>query len=99
MSSTAEPKSELPHDAQVAEESEEIEKSDEASSGHEESLKREEQERPEAPTRTKSHASVNDVSSIPNGGLNAWLQVAGAFSLFFNTWFVRSRRYDAWVLG
>lgn len=36
--------------------------------------------------KTKSKASVNDVSSIPNGGLLAWLQVAGAFSLFLNTW-------------
>jgi hypothetical protein len=31
-------------------------------------------------------ASVNNVSSIPNGGLRAWLQVAGVFFLFFNTW-------------
>lgn len=30
--------------------------------------------------------SVNNVSSIPNGGLRAWLQVAGAFVLFLNTW-------------
>lgn len=26
-----------------------------------------------------------DASTIPNGGLQAWLQVAGGFSLFFNT--------------
>jgi hypothetical protein len=25
-------------------------------------------------------------SSIPNGGFNAWLQVAGSFMLFFNSW-------------
>ena len=31
-------------------------------------------------------ASVNNVSSIPNGGLRAWLQVVGVFFLFFNTW-------------
>lgn len=31
-------------------------------------------------------ASVNNVSSIPNGGLGAWLQVLGVFFLFFNTW-------------
>jgi hypothetical protein len=31
-------------------------------------------------------ASVNNVSSIPNGGLRAWLQVLGVFFLFFNTW-------------
>jgi hypothetical protein len=23
---------------------------------------------------------------VPNGGYKAWLQVAGAFCLFFNTW-------------
>lgn len=32
-----------------------------------------------------SKASVNNYASIPNGGLVAWLQVAGAFALFFNT--------------
>jgi len=26
----------------------------------------------------------------PDGGLRAWSQVAGAFILFFNTWYVRS---------
>ena len=31
-------------------------------------------------------ASVNNISSIPNGGLRAWLQVVGVFFLFFNTW-------------
>lgn len=31
---------------------------------------------------------VNDVESIPNGGLAAWLQVLGAFFLFFNSWYV-----------
>jgi hypothetical protein len=29
---------------------------------------------------------VNDMTSVPNGGLMAWLQVAGSFFLFFNTW-------------
>lgn len=33
-----------------------------------------------------SMASVNNISSIPNGGLKAWLQVLGAFFLMFNTW-------------
>lgn len=28
---------------------------------------------------------------VPDGGLVAWLQVAGGFSLFFNTWYVASR--------
>ena len=35
--------------------------------------------------------SVNNVASIPNGGLLAWLQVAGAFVLFLNTWYVPSK--------
>lgn len=33
-----------------------------------------------------SKHSVNNVSSIPNGGLTAWLQVVGSFFLMFNTW-------------
>ncbi len=36
--------------------------------------------------RRLHHGHVNDLSSVPNGGLKAWLQVAGAFVLFFNTW-------------
>ncbi|KAF2148920.1 major facilitator superfamily transporter monocarboxylate [Myriangium duriaei CBS 260.36] len=46
-----------------------------------------------APTQTKveqpaapAPPTANDASSIPDGGLVAWLQVAGGFSLFFNTW-------------
>lgn len=27
-------------------------------------------------------------SEAPNGGLHAWLQVAGAFCLYLNTWWV-----------
>ncbi|KAJ4305390.1 hypothetical protein N0V90_000921 [Kalmusia sp. IMI 367209] len=34
----------------------------------------------------KSQPSVNNAAAIPNGGLTAWLQVLGAFFLFFNTW-------------
>lgn len=30
--------------------------------------------------------SVHNTSSIPDGGLWAWLQVLGAFVLFFNSW-------------
>ncbi|KAH7138956.1 major facilitator superfamily domain-containing protein [Dendryphion nanum] len=30
--------------------------------------------------------SVNNVESIPDGGVTAWLQVLGAFFLFFNSW-------------
>lgn len=29
-------------------------------------------------------------NEIPDGGLFAWLQVAGAFCIFFNTWFVNN---------
>lgn len=31
-----------------------------------------------------SKVSVNNYAAIPNGGLHAWLQVAGGFMLFFN---------------
>ncbi|KAL4892315.1 major facilitator superfamily domain-containing protein [Aspergillus ambiguus] len=34
----------------------------------------------------KAKASANDASTIPNGGLKAWLQVFGTFFIFFNTW-------------
>jgi hypothetical protein len=36
-------------------------------------------------------ASIRDASSIPDGGLWAWLQVLGAFFLFFNSWYVLIR--------
>lgn len=29
---------------------------------------------------------VKPARTIPNGGLQAWLQVVGAFFLYFNTW-------------
>ena len=78
-----EPKSELP----VEEPAEEVEKgSSHSSSGHDEPQKPEPQQDGGKVQKTKSQASVNDISSIPNGGLRAWLQVLGAFSLFFNTW-------------
>ncbi|KAK4956900.1 hypothetical protein LTR28_005854, partial [Elasticomyces elasticus] len=32
-----------------------------------------------------SAPSVNNVRSVPNGGLLAWVQVAGSFFLFFNS--------------
>ena len=31
-------------------------------------------------------ASASLPVEVPNGGLMAWIQVAGAFSIFFNTW-------------
>lgn len=34
----------------------------------------------------KSRHSVRNAGAIPNGGLTAWLQVVGAFFLFFNSW-------------
>lgn len=33
-----------------------------------------------------SKPSVNNIKSVPNGGLTAWLQVMSSFFLFFNTW-------------
>lgn len=32
--------------------------------------------------------SVNNINSVPDGGLKAWLQVLGSFFLMFNTWCV-----------
>jgi len=37
-------------------------------------------------TAKSANPSVNNVNAIPNGGLVAWLQVLGAFFLFFNSW-------------
>lgn len=37
-------------------------------------------------TRSGKAVSVNNVAAIPNGGTKAWLQVLGAFFLFFNSW-------------
>ena len=39
----------------------------------------------EGPAETLSQSS----DKIPDGGFFAWLQVAGAFCIFFNTWFVK----------
>ena len=36
--------------------------------------------------RSGKAVSVNNVAAIPNGGTKAWLQVLGAFTLFFNSW-------------
>jgi hypothetical protein len=36
--------------------------------------------------RSGKAVSVNNISAIPNGGTTAWLQVLGAFFLFFNSW-------------
>ena len=40
------------------------------------------------PSETKEKANVNNTDAVPNGGLKAWLQVAGSFFLTFNTWSV-----------
>lgn len=37
-------------------------------------------------TAKSANPSVNNIKAIPNGGLTAWLQVLGAFFLFFNSW-------------
>jgi len=41
-------------------------------------------------TVKSANPSVNNINAIPNGGLRAWLQVLGAFFLFFNSWYVWS---------
>lgn len=33
-----------------------------------------------------SKPSVNNIRSVPNGGVKAWLQVLASFFLFFNSW-------------
>lgn len=35
---------------------------------------------------SSSTPEVKPARTIPNGGLQAWLQVVGAFFLYFNTW-------------
>lgn len=47
-----------------------------AADGEGESLARVQSEKP----------SVNNIKLVPNGGLNAWLQVISSFFVFFNTW-------------
>jgi hypothetical protein len=39
---------------------------------------------PESLGGEETPASASD--TVPNGGLVAWVQVAGAFCIFFNTW-------------
>jgi len=73
------------HDAQIPaapQQPDDVEK--QLSSSNEPQLHNGQAPAPVAPTG----AHVNDLSSIPNGGAVAWMQVAGAFSLFFNTWYV-----------
>lgn len=46
-----------------------------------------EKEAPKDITETSSSTpEVKPARTIPNGGLQAWLQVVGAFFLYFNTW-------------
>ena len=40
----------------------------------------------EKPIEMKGKQSVQQLPPIPDGGLVAWLQVLGSFSLFFNSW-------------
>ena len=37
-------------------------------------------------SKVSTKPSVNNIRSVPNGGLKAWLQVLGVFFVFFNTW-------------
>jgi hypothetical protein len=43
--------------------------------------------------RSGKAVSVNNVSAIPNGGTKAWLQVLGAFFLFFNSWGISKNNF------
>lgn len=45
---------------------------------------------PEQPVEELALAPVPDevADEIPDGGLVPWLQVAGTFALFFNSWYV-----------
>jgi hypothetical protein len=43
--------------------------------------------------RSGKAVSVNNVSAIPNGGTKAWLQVLGAFFLFFNSWGISKDKF------
>lgn len=46
-----------------------------------------EKQTPKDITESSSSApEVKPARTIPNGGLTAWLQVVGAFFLYFNTW-------------
>jgi hypothetical protein len=38
------------------------------------------------PPAGNARGDANDMSSVPNGGTRAWLQVVGSFFLFFNSW-------------
>lgn len=51
--------------------------------------KQEDSTGPEPSERTESPipADLPDHDHVPDGGLVAWLQVAGAFILFFNSWY------------
>lgn len=39
-----------------------------------------------SPGERRYPESEKDVSPVPDSGIKAWLQVLGAFFLFFNTW-------------
>ena len=41
-----------------------------------------------AALETEKQVEKSTLPEIPNGGFMAWLQVAAAFCIFFNTWFV-----------
>lgn len=58
-----------------------------------ENEKREDSSGPEPSegTETPIPTPVPDHDDVPDGGLVAWLQVAGAFILFFNSWYESPR--------
>lgn len=40
----------------------------------------------ESTENQQDNESLDAISAIPDGGLTAWLQCVGSFSLFFNSW-------------
>lgn len=59
--------------------------------GHHSSSSKVEEKRPENEPSSLSDpaeaAKTAKPPALPNGGTQAWLQVVGAFVLFFNTWY------------
>lgn len=76
------------HSMEQEEEAEDQYESTSQASGNEPKV--EEQQAAGAPVeKIDSRHSANSISTVPNGGLTAWLQVLGAWCLFFNSWSVQ----------
>ena len=71
------------HDGRIEEKEQQVTEEDQVDGEQREGTNVGEQLEP-----SKSRPSINNAAAIPDGGLTAWLQVLGAFFLFFNTWYV-----------